>query len=87
MGYAMLSEAVDFIPGGYLMSDLAILAVSTKSALLDLGKQTNTLGTGLQNAAVGDKSGAPNLSVQYLLDISDELVRLAAKCDELSDHE
>ena len=51
-----------------------------------MGKQASALGTGLQNAALGEKAGAPNPSVQYLLDISDELNLLAAKCDELISH-
>lgn len=82
----MLSDVVEFVSRGCLVSDLAIIAASTKSTLLEVSKQANALGTGLQNAALGEKAGVPNPSVQYLLDISDELTLLAAKCDELISH-
>lgn len=82
----MLCDVVDFVSRGCLVSDLAIIAASTKSTLLDIGKQANALGAGLQNAALGDRAGVPNPSVQYLLDIADELNLLAAKCDELIGH-
>ncbi len=61
----------------YIMSDLAIIAVTTKSALLDISKQAAALAVGLQNAAPADKSGAPNNSVQYLFAVSASLASIA----------
>lgn len=66
-----------------VMSDLAILAASTKKTFLDLAKQSSALGIGLQNAAPGDKTGTPNNSVQYLLEIAENLNTLAQLCDQL----
>lgn len=63
----------------YLMSDAAILAASVKTSLLEVAKQANALGTGLQNAAPGDKVGTPNNSVNYLLAISEEINALVEK--------
>ena len=65
------------------MSDLAIIAALVKSTLLEIAKQELALGTGLQNAAPGDKTGQPNRSVQYLIDSSEILTKLAEECDEL----
>lgn len=61
------------------MSDAAILAASVKTSLLEVAKQANALGTGLQNAAPGDKVGTPNNSVNYLLAISEEINALVEK--------
>lgn len=66
-----------------IMSDIAILAATVKTTLLDIAKQAQALGTGLQVAAPGDKSGAPNNSVQYLLTISENLVASAKECEAL----
>lgn len=63
----------------YLMSDAAILAASVKATLLEVAKQANALGTGLQNAAPGEKSGTPNNSVSYLQGISEEINTLVEK--------
>lgn len=60
-----------------VMSDTDILAATIKSSLRDVAKQASALGVGLQNAAPGDKSDAPNNSVQYLLTIADEIAKLA----------
>lgn len=62
---------------GFIMSEIAIIAVTTKSALLDISKQAAALAVGLQNAAPAEKSGAPNNSVQYLFAISASLANVA----------
>lgn len=67
-----------------VMSDLAILAASVKTTLLDIAKQASALGVGLQNAAPGDKLGVPNSSVQYLLETSELLTKIANECEALS---
>lgn len=66
-----------------VMSDLAILTVSTKKSLLEVAKQSSALGIGLQNAAPGDKTGTPNNSVQYLLETAESLRKIAQQCDAL----
>lgn len=66
--------------GRFAMSDALILAASIKMTLLEIAKQAGALGTGLQNAAPGDKAGAPNNSVSYLLNISKDLTQLADEC-------
>ncbi|VVC75123.1 hypothetical protein AQUSIP_03990 [Aquicella siphonis] len=66
------------------MSDAVILAASVKTTLLEIAKQAGALGTGLQNAAPGDKSGTPNNSVSYLLSIADSLAKIANECDKIS---
>jgi hypothetical protein len=66
-----------------IMSDMDILAATVKSALRDIAKQAGALGTGLQNAAPGSKSDTPNNSVQYLLSVSDVLIKTADDCDAL----
>jgi hypothetical protein len=67
----------------YFMTDTAILAASVKSELLEIAKQALALGTGLQNAAPGDKSGGPNNSVSYLLSIAENLAKLAEECGKI----
>lgn len=64
------------------MSDLAILVAMAKATLQEVSKQAAGLGTGLQNAAPGDKTNAPNNSVEYLLAISDALEKSSRKCEE-----
>lgn len=64
------------------MSDLSILAAMAKATLQEVAKQASGLGTGLQNAAPGDKTNTPNNSVEYLLAISDALEKSARKCEE-----
>lgn len=66
-----------------VMSDLAILAASTKTTLLEIAKQSAALGIGLQNAAPGDSSGSPNPSVQYLLETAEQLNKIAELCDSI----
>jgi hypothetical protein len=72
---------------GKIMSDLRILAVSTRGSLLEIAKQAAALGTGLQNAAPGDKTGTPNNSVQYLLAISAGLNKIALECEQFAAHD
>ncbi len=62
------------------MSDVAILAASVQMTLTEIAKQARALGTGLQNAAPGDKTGAPNNSVQYLLSTSENIIKAAEDC-------
>lgn len=64
-----------------IMSEIAVLAASAKTTLNEIAKQAMALGTGLQNAAPGEKSGSPNNSVQYLLTTSEALAKIAAECD------
>ncbi len=66
---------------GVIMSDVAIMAATIKSKLLEVAKQAAALGEGLQNAAPGDKAGSANPSVQYLLAISESLKTLANDCE------
>lgn len=66
------------------MSDAVILAAAIKTALMEISRQAGALGSGLQNAAPGDKSGAPNNSVSYLLSIADNLAKMASECDKIS---
>lgn len=70
-----------------IMSDVALLVVTVKTTLSDLARQANALGIGLQNAAPGDKLLAPNHSVQYLLSISESLLKIAKECDKLLNKE
>lgn len=72
-----------FLSGKYIMSEMAIIAASMKSTLKEIAKQATALGTGLQNAAPGDKTGAPNNSVQYLLSVAENLAKIAEECDKL----
>lgn len=82
--YAMLISERPSPPGILLiMSDLAILAASTRATLLDVARQSAGLGIGLQNAAPGDRAGVPNNSVQYLLETAESLTNLAQQCEQL----
>lgn len=65
------------------MTDLAIIRATAKTSLLEIAKQATALGNGLQNAAPGDRAGAPNNSVQYLLSIADSLTKTAEDCEKL----
>lgn len=84
--YAMLRSERFFVPVGVvaIMSELAILTESVRSTLLDVSGQAAKLGTGLMNAAPGDKGGVPNPSIQYLIAIADELAKCAEQCEKLS---
>ena len=64
-----------------IMSELAILAASMKTALLEVAKQAQALGIGLQNAAPGDKSGVANDTIAYLLETAEMLRQVARDCD------
>lgn len=66
-----------------VMSDVQIVTATIKTTLLEIAKQASTLGAGLQNAAPGDKAGAPNTSIQYLLATADKMQRLAEECEKL----
>lgn len=66
-----------------VMSDTAILAAMAKTALIEIAKQANALGVGLQNAAPGDKAGTPNNSVQYLLDVAAYLTKKTEALDSV----
>lgn len=80
----LIKEDVPFAKGMVIiMTDIAILAASIKTTLLEVSKQASALGVGLQNAAPADKSGTPNNSVQYLLEVSENLSKLAELCDKL----
>lgn len=65
-----------------VMSDTAIIAASIKTTLLEIAKQSEALGMGLQNAAPGDKAAAPNNSVQYLMSSSENLTKLAEESEK-----
>ena len=66
-----------------VMSEMDILTATLKTTLREIAKQAAALGTGLQNAAPGDKTEKPNKSVQYLLGIADELEKKAEECEAL----
>jgi hypothetical protein len=65
------------------MTDNAVLAATIKTTLLEIAKQASALGTGLLNAAPGDKSGTPNNSVSYLLNTSENLTKIAEECGKI----
>ncbi|HEX4044817.1 MAG TPA: type IVB secretion system protein IcmQ [Gammaproteobacteria bacterium] len=66
------------------MTDMAVVITSTKNMLREIATQAKTLGVGLQNAAPGNKSGAPNYSVQYLVKTSENFSAWMEECDKLS---
>lgn len=66
-----------------VMSDIAIITATAKTTILEVAKQASALGTGLLNAAPGDKTGTPNNSIQYLLTAADDLAKFAEECDKL----
>ena len=82
---AMLIREIRPVQSGvvFYMSDAVILAASVKVGLLEIAKQAAALGVGLQNAAPGDKASAPNNSVSYLLNISEDLFKIADECSKL----
>lgn len=65
------------------MTDIAVIAESIETTLLDVAKQAATLATGLQNVAPHDKAATPNKSVQYLFEIADVLTDAAEKVKRL----
>lgn len=67
-----------------LMGDIAQQATVAKQALYELANQVNTLGVGLMNALPGEKAGAPNPSIQYLIAMAEVLQVYARACDRLS---
>lgn len=60
-----------------IMSDVAVLAATTKTTLLGIAKQAHALGTGLQQAAPMGMSNNSNQSIEYLIEISDKLTQIA----------
>lgn len=69
------------------MGDIAHQAASTKQALLELAKQVNTLGEGLQHAAPTDKTNTPNPSIEYLIATANMLNGLASACEHVVNDE
>lgn len=82
----LLNESISYSAGGFLMTDAAIIAATTKITLQEISKQASALGNGLLNAAPADKSGVPNNSVQYLLAVAEALNKIALQCDLLYKH-
>ena len=66
------------------MSDIAIIAASVQATLKEIAKQASALGTGLQNAAPGEKAGTPNNSIQYLLSTAENIAKVAEECGKLT---
>ena len=66
-----------------IMSDLALITSMARAGLMEIAKQSHALGIGLQNAAPGDKTGKPNPSIEYLLEISKELNQYVQECSAL----
>lgn len=66
------------------MGDIAQQAAVTQQTLLEIAKQANALGVGLQNAAPSDKLGTPNPSIEYLTAVAAMLTTLAEACDPLT---
>ena len=81
----MLIRENELIQSGVVivMTDTAIIAASAKNTLLEIAKQAGALGSGLQNAAPGEKTGTPNNSVQYLMAISEALTKVAEECGKI----
>ncbi len=69
--------------GAYIMTDTALIVANAASTLTEIAKQAETLGSGLLNAAPGEKGGKPNASVLYLLETSELLKKLADECSKL----
>ena len=65
------------------MTDDAVLTATIKTTLLEIARQASALGTGLYNAAPGDKTGTPNNSVSYLLAASENLTKIAEECGKV----
>jgi hypothetical protein len=81
----MLKREGDFYRWGMvsIMSDIAVIAASAKTTLLEIAKQSSQLAIGLQNAAPGERSGMPNNTVQYLSSTAESLVKTAEECGKL----
>lgn len=62
------------------MSDALVLAASIRTTLLEVAKQAEALGSGLQNAA---QPGMSSNSVSYLLFISENIQQAAEECVKL----
>jgi hypothetical protein len=65
------------------MVEIISLIVSVRGSLQEIAKQALALGSGLQNAAPGDKSGIPSKSVLYLLDTAEQLSAIVKECEAL----
>lgn len=68
---------------GFYMSEAAILAASVRAALTEVAKQAEALATGLQNAAPAEKTGVPNNSVLYLLNIAETINNIVIDCEKI----
>lgn len=78
----MIHEAGLYREMVFVMSDIAIIAASAKTAIVEIGKQAAALAMGLQNVAPGDKTGAPNNSILYLFEVSKNLAQVAEECEK-----
>lgn len=78
----LISESRHFSTGVVVLTDIAIVAAATKASLNEIAKQAYTLGIGLQDAAPGDRVGASNPSIQYLLAVADSLRAIAEKSNQ-----
>lgn len=78
----LINETLQYQYGAHIMSDTAIITAMTVATLHEVAQQASTLGTGLLNAMPGDKSGQPNPSVVYLLEISELLNKIAEECEK-----
>lgn len=65
------------------MTDFAQLIITATHTFKELSNQANALGTGLLNAAPGSRTGVPNNSIQYLLDIATILDDLSKEGEKL----
>lgn len=79
----LINETLQYQYGAYIMSDTAIIVAMTVTTLQEVAQQAASLGTGLLNAAPGEKGGQPNASVLYLLETSELLKKLAEECEKL----
>lgn len=69
------------------MSSLPVIRATVETVLRDIAKQSQALGIGLQNAAPGEKIGASNKSVDYLLAIADALNQYAEQCRKYNNND
>lgn len=79
----LINETLQNQYGAYIMSDTAIITAMTVTTIHEVAQQAAALGTGLLNAAPGEKSGQPNDSVLYLLETSELLNKIAEECEKI----
>ena len=65
------------------MIDIIQIATQAKVTLSEIANHAFLLGTGLQNAAPGDKSGKGNDSINYLLSIAELLRQLTIELNQI----